>query len=725
MLESSVLINNFTLQDAFGSVVCVVVFAICLGVPGYVLAYAFDLFGFRRMGRAHQSAWAIALSFAISPISCYLISKFAGFATTCLVLLVMLPFFGWLAWRRSSDVAGGWAELRSPAYLGALWTAFVLLCLLDVQVGHKLYFSIVEFDQSYRVAFTQSVLHTGVPPANPLYFPGQAQPMRYYYFWYVLCAVVAHIAHASARQAFLASSVWAGLGLAAIIALFVRHFLGIVHGTRRQTAIFVALLGVTGLDLLPTLGLLLSGRVIKADMEWWAIDQVASWQDSVLWVPHHVASLLACLSSFLLLWMTRAEVRWRVRLPVLLVAAAGMASAFGLSIYVAAGCGLLLAAWCVRTFWDKDNAPSLLANVLFTGFLSVVLLWPFLHELLASMPQASMGTQASGTHIFSIGVRQILDPALLTESPLFRGLRATHPLLLDSVARLVLLVPGLVLELGIYGVVLLLLLATPRGDASRSTPQGQARSLAVFLSLCGLVMVSFVRSAVISSNDFGYRAALLPQFFLLLLTGEVLSTWWDSSRAPYVDALPRRKRMVYALLVLGAAGTIYQAAMLRLYLPLHEGQAQGGFQQLPTEAYEMRTVFTELDHRSRPDAVLEFDPTDMEHEADGTVVPENPLYARSLILYAGRQILSAEPGCGAAFGGDPRPCAAIEEATRQLYTSPATSATWAEAYCQRFHVEYLVIGARDAAWRMGGGWISGLPVVAAQPAFRVVQCASP
>ena len=40
--------SNFTLQDVAGSAVAVVVFALALYVPGYVLGYAANLFGFRQ-----------------------------------------------------------------------------------------------------------------------------------------------------------------------------------------------------------------------------------------------------------------------------------------------------------------------------------------------------------------------------------------------------------------------------------------------------------------------------------------------------------------------------------------------------------------------------------------------------------------------------------------------------------------------------------------------------
>ena len=172
--------------------------------------------------------------------------------------------------------------------------------------------------------------------------------MRYYYFWYVVCAMVARIGHVTARQAFIASSAWSGFGMAAVLALYVRHFLGAVEGVRRQTWIAIALLAVTGADLVPAVGSIFGQTALNGDMEWWSNDQISSWADSLLWVPHHVASLLCCLVAFLLLWMGRTSAgKWQ-RMSAIAVAAVTVASGFGLSIFVGFGFALLMLAWVAR-----------------------------------------------------------------------------------------------------------------------------------------------------------------------------------------------------------------------------------------------------------------------------------------------------------------------------------------------------------------------------------------
>ena len=78
----------------------------------------------------------------------------------------------------------------------------------------------------------------------------------------------------------------------AIIALYLRF----VHpeGARRihrRTLLGVALLAVTGLDILPNLVLALARRPWP-EPEWWN-EQVSAWITSMLWIPHHLGALIA------------------------------------------------------------------------------------------------------------------------------------------------------------------------------------------------------------------------------------------------------------------------------------------------------------------------------------------------------------------------------------------------------------------------------------------------
>lgn len=702
--------TNFTAQDAWGMAVAVVVFAGALYAPGYLVGQITGLFGFRRMSFLQQGAWSVAYSFAATPILGYILAKYAGFSVACAVMILLAAVAVVVNMRRRPGSVSRqvWLAL---AFGGLLWAVFVFVSLADIQIGHKLYFSVVEFDQSYRVAFTDTVMRSGVPPANPLYFSGHAQPMRYYYFWYVLCAMVAHVGHVTARQAFLASSVWTGFELVAVVALFVRHMLGVTNGLRRQIAITVALLAVTGADVLPAVGSIFTQPALNGEMEWWSIDQFSSWQDSLLWVPHHTAALLGCMVALLLLWMTLRS-SFAELLPAMVIAGIAIASAFGTSIYLAFGFALLMGGWLLLA---RGERVAIARGLGIVSAVSLVLLLPFLTELLHSASSTGAGANAHASRIFSLSIRRMIDPELLTALPVFAGLRASHSAALDAGMRLLLMPLGLALELGFFGAVLVLFYRERKRTAAQST--------LLLLSVVGLVAVLFVRSSVISNNDFGYRAALLPQFFLLLLGGDLLASWWGGGKEAAVAKTPWRTRMVYGLAVLGVGGTIYQGMMLRVFLPLEARSEQTGFARLPAKMMDARRALTALQRVSDPHAVLAFNAVDPAPTGRGDVVSPFTFFSRGLLMNANRQILSAEATCAVEFGGEMGPCAAIESDTAELFSAAGRDAAWAKAYCGRFGVSYIAVTEQDPAWRNANGWAWALPVADAEPSLRVLRCA--
>jgi hypothetical protein len=710
------------LQDVAGSLVAVLAFAAVLYAPGYLVAYATDLFEFRQMGFTERSMWAIACSFCVVPIALYLVGRSAGLSGICWLLAGTAIATLLLLWRRGSGL--GWSERDRwvTTLLVCGWIAFVLLMLVDVQVGKKLYFSVVMADQSYRIAFTDAVMRTGIPPANPLYFAGSPAPMRYYYFWYVLCAAVAKLAHVSARQSFIASSIWAGFGLLVTVKLYTCHFF---RWERRQRWLALGLLAVMGAGLIPSLGNAILQPSLNGDIEWWSVDPIDAWPDSLLWVPHHTASVLCCLLGLLFLWRTREALSRSGRGWAIVLAALAFASAFGLSIYVAFGFALLMIAWLVRlAVLPHPERTALWRRVAAISLLSAALLAPFVYELAGSLTHASAGkvsgSAAPAPHMFSLSVRRMIDSELLTGLPMLSSWHHAHPVLLDQTIRLLLLLPGLAMELGLYGAVLVLLLLAKRRWPAM--PADEPRDTALFFTLCGLVLTLFISSSVMSNNDFGYRAVMLPQFFLMLLTAEVLGSWWIPGTVGVVPVTPGRRRLVYSLLVLGVAGSIYGAVLLRAWLPLETPQVQNGFSKLPEDEFEIREAFAALNRVAARDAVVSFRPIDPTVDRKGEVMSPSEFYQRMMVMDTGRQILNAEKDCGTHFGGDPAACPAIQAETALLYASPAPSAAWARDYCSRFGAQYLTISHRDPGWGSDTGWPVTLPAVAQEPGFRILRC---
>jgi len=709
-------------QDIFGGLLAVLAFAAVLYVPGYLLAYATNLFQFRRMKLVERSLWAIACSFCVMPIAAYLVGR--SFGLTGIAWLLIFCTVATLPLFVRKNARQGWSrrDIFATALVACGWTAFVLLMLVDFQSGHKLFFTVVMADESYRIAFIDAVVRTGVPPANPLYYAGAPSPMHYYYFWYVLCAAVVKLAHVTARQAYIASCIWAGFGLLVTVMLYAQHFF---RWERKQRWIALGLLLVSGADLLPALGNAVLQPALNGDIEWWSVDPIDAWPDSLLWVPHHVASVLCCLLAFLSLWRMMEPLNRRAKYAAVFVAGLACASALGLSVYVAFGFALLMAAWLLRLLLQQHpQRKELCLRTLSVVAVSAIFAGPFLWELAGAL-HPSEGTPTGGpaaSHIFIFSVRRMIDSGLITDLPMLSGWSQVHPVLLDQAIRLLLLLPGLAMELGLYGAVsIFLLLARRRREPALMEKYG-ARNTTLFFAIAGLVMTMFISSSVISNNDFGYRAVMLPQFFLLFLAADVLGSWWVAGSVPVIASTPDRRRWVYSLLVVGVAGFFYGAFLLRAWLPIEIGRPQNGFSGLPDDSYQVRKAFAALDRVAPQDAVVNFDPIDRTVGQKTEVMTPDEYFQRMLVMDTGRQMLNAERICATHFGGNPSECAPIQKATVQLYAIPAPDAQWARDYCSRFGAQYLVVSHRDPAWESTTGWPVTLPVVAQEPGLRIVQC---
>ena len=245
----------------------------------------------------------------------------------------------------------------------------------------------------------------------------------------------------------------------------------------------------------------------------------------------------------------------------------------------------------------------------------------------------------------------------------------------------------------------------------------------LFFVLSGLLVTIFISSSVITNNDFGYRAVMLPQFILTLLAADVLGSWWTPGSAQVVTATPFRRRLLYSLLALGVAGSVYGAVLLRAWLPIEAARPQSSFHDLPRDAFEAREAFAALNKLASSNAVVAFRPIDAPLDRHGEVITADEFDQRIKVMDTGRQMLNAERECATQFGGDPSQCPEIQQSSLQLYASPAPSAEWAHEFCNRFGVQYLVISHHDPTWGSSMGWPATLPPVAQQQHLKILQCA--
>ena len=477
------MIQSITTEQLVQSLLAVLAFLPVTVCPGYLAAWYTTLHDFRQRSLVERLFWSVPLSLSLSPIAAVLICRFFSLATA--VLFFLFCAVAWLVtlgmeWRRLHIANLKWrigvSPLGGTALIFAIgWALAGILSLIDLQSHKQLFMSLTIFDHASRVNWTESILRTGVPPANSLYLYKQPAPMRYYYFWNVVCATVAQMVHLSVRCVLIASCVWSGFALAALTGLYLKYFLAAGMRLRKQFLRSIALIAVTGIGIcFDILGLI---GVPTGNIETSPAERIHSWLLSLLFVPHHIVSMVCCMFAFLLAWIAVKEGGSVRRVSMAFIGAA-FASAFGLSIFVLFGFFLLMIAWGIwQVTIERMPRPPLLLTA--GGLLATILLMPFLWELTHST------SKMQGGRVFGFFVREMIPPEGLLASPLFQGLAAGHYAVARVFVDLLLLAPGYAIELGFFFLVLLIYLMPGWRGRRKLTPE--QRTL-VFMAIVTLAI---------------------------------------------------------------------------------------------------------------------------------------------------------------------------------------------------------------------------------------------
>jgi hypothetical protein len=724
MKEAGILnFPSIAAQQISASLLAIPAFLPATLCTGYLTAWFTNLNGFRQRSLVERIFWSVPLSLAVSTIACVLIGKFLSLTAVVVFLLAAAAL--WLATivreglqlrRAGTKWDIGWHPLGGTALmLAILWIVVAVLSLVDLESKHHLFMNVAVLDQAFRVDWTESVLHTGVPPANPLYLYKHPALMRNYYFWYVICAAVAKLSHLPVRAVFVASTVWAGFLLAALNGLFLKHFLDAGVHLRRQFLRSVLLLTITGLDICVILwNLLYFHRPPPFDFEAWSGDPILSWLDTLFWSPNHIVSLVCCMFAFLLAWMAGKEAGKKRAVSVALIALA-LASAFGLSIYVTFAFFLVMLVWALwQIAVERTPRPALLLAA--GGACAAPLLIPYLREL------THTASNMQGGAPFAFAVRKTLSPDGLLSSSLFRPFATAHPQAALNLAKLLLLAPGYAIELGFYLVVFLIYLV-PAWHGR--TPLSPAQRSLLFIAAATIPFMSLMRSSVLTLNDFGFRSALLLQFPLLLLGSEAITRWSLEDLARKTSAIsaglrqsiPRWLRSIAALaLIVGAVGTLSQALWFRLIVPLVEvghmrAPQAGDAGNLSHNAWFSAIGYAQLNASIPSDAVVQFNP-----------FHKDAYWISADLLGVGHQIaiISDQPGCGSELGGDSSGCAPMAAAIDSLFNG--ATAEQARATCHEYGIQYLVARVYDPAWKIKDSWVWTLVPLVSDDEFRALDC---
>ena len=674
---------HFLLSDLVGISAGFALFSLLALVPGYSIGWLTNALGFRDRSLPFRLAASVPISLSTTPIIGYTIGRWFGFDATWLVYILLCASAATAgACRRATFFAPGFRRLWPFFALIAAWLAIASLSLADLPVGHRLYYSIIDFDYSVRIAFTHSIAAFGLPARNPFFFPGHAVDLRYHYLWLIVCAEICRLGapFVDARTAFIAGTLWVGIGLIALIPLYLRLFTATGSDLLRRSRTGIALLAVTGLDIVPALLLVWANRAgifseMSPSVEWWN-EQVDGWLYTMLWEPHYICALVACLTGFLILWKLPSQATWRELIVSGALAGIAFATAAGSGIYVAAVFGVFLAMWFLvllaRKLWRGAEAMGVAAIV------AAALFYPFFSSLRGALAGAGPGIGTGpAPHLFQFTVRAFAPVAMVfgSEWPWQR-----------YVANLFMLPLNYFIELGIFFVAGHMFW---RRFRARKRPATLAELAALLMLATSVLICTFVKSAAILNNDLGWRGFLPAQFVLLLWASSLLS-----GRAS-------RTKLATLLIVLGIAGVAYDLTILRFYPVLADFAVVpkiswlGSDRQVGLRTLANREAYAWIRARTPETAVIQQNP--------------EPVYQDTFFgAYGDRQTIAVGYLCGSSFGGGAQECQSTIAVLNPLFEGGGTQ-TLAGA-CRKLPMDYVIAKDTDKAWHETSSWVwTGAP----------------
>jgi hypothetical protein len=460
----------------------------------------------------------------------------------------------------------------------------------------------------------------------------------------------------------------------------------------------VLLMGITGLDILP--GLLLLFLYARGEMDF-VLPSLESWNEyvdwflhSAIWAPHAIAALIAAVTGFLLVWHGATKTGWigwaRYGLP----AGAALASAAGISIWLTFVFAVFLCVWtaiCIGKRWWREVAVLMIA-----GVTCCVLAFPYLHDLGASAAGHATGSPIHFT------VRAFSLAALI---PPLHGVPGWLRLILVNGS---LLPVNYALEFGFFFFV-----AAVKWRQHRTGREPFSRQDAACLTmlLTSALICTFLRSDVNGYNDLGWRGFLPAQFVLLLWAVDI---WTQRDRLTFLPA--HRKRLLTICIVLGAAGTVYEIGIVRLYPmladrgvlpPLHWMAPD---RQFGKRNYAARAAYEWVRATTPETAALQYNPDVDQQETDA-------------MLYADRRIVAAGRKCDTPYGGDPKLCGPIMTRLAKLYPIAGQSAAInVSEVCRDLPIDVIVAKDTDPAWRDPQSWVWTERPVYSNAYMRLFAC---
>ncbi|MDB4991728.1 MAG: hypothetical protein JWN04_6906, partial [Myxococcaceae bacterium] len=290
-------------------------------LPGVALADAADVLRFRSQPGARRWSIALVAGLTLLPVLESTVARLLGMGAA-LALAVSLALAGLLCVARRALAP----RVCTRALVAlALWLVVVAFETVDFDTGGALYQSFTVIDMVKHAATVQTIVETGVPPADAFF--ARAGTSGYYYFFYTLGAIILELAPGwvDARATVGALMVLVGPALHTLVLVLLERtgYVERAHARGLRLTVLLLLL-VSGLDAIPIALLGVSSGRWLPQLDMWN-EAVVSFTDAVLWVPHHVTGVLAAWVGFLSLADVIAKREHEARLDLVQVSVASLA----------------------------------------------------------------------------------------------------------------------------------------------------------------------------------------------------------------------------------------------------------------------------------------------------------------------------------------------------------------------------------------------------------------
>ncbi len=732
-----------TLPFLAPSLLATLVFALYFLPAGYVVAWLTNLGGFRRLAAPEKLLWSISLGLPVSTLLAVWMGHIGPRATVAVFALSLCVALGIYVQSLRKGVRQT-ATPRNPRRLLAPGVCLALVVLLvwfatcAVSTHGSLYEGVFTNDWYIRIPLEWSAGKGHVPPVNPFFTLGsQSTPLRYYYFFYVLCAAPMYVFGFSARSALIAGTAWAGVGFISVCWLCVKYLVqpswfdafasGVAKPSARRLALtFFGVSFITGLDLLPNLPSLIGHQPPYPSNYWWSLYGISSWPGFLPFIPHHFAGMAYGLLAYLLL------TREPARTSTAVLAGLCLAALFGTSTFLAITVFLCVTVLGVDAAIRRD---WLLCRSVFVSFCCMLLFdipllrelaFPALDALTAAAPAKSAASAGATGLPF---VPQLLHWEharwfVFDHTHATMRLASHHRSLAFAIAAFVVVVLYVV-HWGFFGFVLWY---QARADYKRPLPR-EGRFLWIFF-LASSSIALFITSSPLQGglNDLGRLASLIARVILLFWTASlVLSGWHRWRNGPPLSTLRSFGFLTAAVCAcIGFAGTVNDVALERTYLwradrgaiatktPFEYAPGFGKIYAQFAEAWQT------IDKTVPSDAVVQFNP--------------NGLMQRPVLLYLNRRVAAGDISCETSFGGNKtlcedrvvRPLLALygqTDGTPARMIGPRTFQPGDFAkVCRDIGLQALLVDSTDPAWKEPSSWVWQEPALYAGGSVRVLRC---